>query len=386
MKMAETGFFRPGKVAILEVTWYDRAESTRQISTREESIMESPEITTRDSRLIEHLQTAWQAFQKLAPQQVADIAKFILGLEEPYQHTALNMIAKHMVSTMNLHIFLLMTVFQNNAEQDDILPEDCKETLDLVLSGNIHVFGKLDKYILIRSFDDLVKLGYVTGSLESFSRTTSAEMARNWIYKLADMYYTRMKREDMLARDVIDGTSNEGEVTSTQPPAIQASIPRKVMESPEITTRDSRLIEHLQTSWQSLQEPTSQQVAETSKFILGLEEPYQHTALNMIAKYIVSVISLHMLSLTATFQKNAEREDILPEDCKETLEQVLPKTFRILDDLSKYISVQSLGQSHIIRWLSTEQQPNLCSISDASTIYCGCTGLDNLSNLMHSPF
>src|SRR5436853_7935296 len=95
--------------------------------------MEDNDITTRDQRLIEHLQNSWQSFQELAPEQLADISRFILGLEEPYRSTALNVIAKHMVSTMSLHILSLMTTFQNNPEQEDILPEDCKETFEQVL-------------------------------------------------------------------------------------------------------------------------------------------------------------------------------------------------------------------------------------------------------------
>src|SRR5260370_42509696 len=103
--------------------------------------MEGNDITTRDQRLIEHLQNSWQSFQELAPQQLADISRFMLGLEEPYRNAALNVIAKHMVSTMSLHILSLMNTFQNNAEQDDILPEDCKETFELILPKNFRIFG-----------------------------------------------------------------------------------------------------------------------------------------------------------------------------------------------------------------------------------------------------
>src|SRR5436853_5997598 len=95
--------------------------------------MEDNDITTRDQRLIEHLQNSWQSFQELTPEQLADISKFILSLEEPYKNGSLNMIAKHMISVISLHILSLMTTFQNNAEQDDTFPEDCKETFEQVL-------------------------------------------------------------------------------------------------------------------------------------------------------------------------------------------------------------------------------------------------------------
>src|SRR5947209_11131805 len=129
--------------------------------------MENNDITTRTQHLIEHLQNAWQSFQELTSEQAADISKFILGLEELYRNAALNMIAKHMVSTMSLHILSLMTTFQNNAAQDDILPEECKEAFEQVLPKNFCILNGLGKYILIQSLDDLVKLGYITGNLES---------------------------------------------------------------------------------------------------------------------------------------------------------------------------------------------------------------------------
>jgi hypothetical protein len=304
--------------------------------------MESNDITIRDQRLIEHLQTAWQSFQELTPEHAADISKFIIGLEEPYKNAALNMIAKHMVSTMSLHVLSLMTTFQNNAEQDDILPDECKEALEQVLPRNFRILGDLGKYILIQSLDDLVKLGYITGSLEGLSQTTSAETAQGWIYELANIYSGKLKREHLVAKDFIGGTSGEGEATFTQSTTIKARTSKEVMGGNDITTRHQRLIEHLQNSWQPLQELAPQQLADIPKFLLGLEEPYRNAALNMIAKHMVSVISLHILSLMTTFQNNAEQDDILPEECKETFEQILPKTFRILDDLSNYISVQSL--------------------------------------------
>jgi len=298
--------------------------------------VESNDITTRNQRVIEHLQNSWQSFQEFAPQQVADISKFLLGLEEPYRNPALNIIAKHMVNTMSLHMLSLMTTFQNNAAQDDILPEDCKETFEQILPQTFRIFDNLSKYTTVRSLGKLAKLGYITGSLESFSRTTSAEMAQNWLYELSSMYYTDLQREHMLARDSLGEADSKGEVTFAQPTAIE------VMEGNNITTRNQRVIEHLQNSWQYLQELASEQLADISKFILGLEEPYRNASLNVIAKRMVSVISLHILSLMTTFQNNAEQEDILLEGCKETFEQILPKTFRILDDLSNYISVQSL--------------------------------------------
>jgi len=186
--------------------------------------MENNDFTTRDQHLIEHLQNSWQSFQELTPEQAADISKFLLGLEEPYRNAALHMIAKHMVSTMSLHILSLMTTFQNNAEQDDILPDECKEVFEQVLPKNFRILGDLGKYISIQSLDDLVKLGYITGSLEGLSRTTSAETAQGWMYELADIYYSDLHEEHMLAGDFPGGAGSEREATFIQPTIVQVSV------------------------------------------------------------------------------------------------------------------------------------------------------------------
>lgn len=75
---------------------------------------------------------------------------------------------------------------------------------------------------------------------------------------------------------------------------------------------------------------------------MGLPEPYRTVGIECVARRVVNDMCLHMLALIATFQEQAEQEDISQEDRKEALEHILPQIFQVLEDLNQYISVQSL--------------------------------------------
>lgn len=161
--------------------------------------MGTNDITARDQRVIEHFKTACENLREISPELLADISKFIISLSESHKHKALAMIADYLVSTMKVHALSLMTTFQNNADQEDIRPEHCKETLEEVFS---ETFRLLNEDLSIQSLDALYTLAHVTGTLQTLSQTTSASMAQNWLYDLASMYHEELEEEHLTTKEM----------------------------------------------------------------------------------------------------------------------------------------------------------------------------------------
>ncbi len=114
------------------------------------------------------------------------------------------------------------------------------------------------------------------------------------------------------------------------------------MQNPEVLPRSKHLIEHLEDSWKQQLEISSEKLRQIVELVVNLKEPYRTVGLKVVAEHIVNDMSLHILDILSTFQQKAEEDGISPEDCKETLEFVLPKTFQVLDKLTKNLSIQSL--------------------------------------------
>jgi len=114
------------------------------------------------------------------------------------------------------------------------------------------------------------------------------------------------------------------------------------MQNGQELLRTQRIIEHLAELWRYPQEPSPDELRHITEFVIGLQEPYRTIGLEKIAEHVLSNMSLHILALMATFQQKAEQEGISTEDRKETFEHIQPQAFRILDELSKCVSVRSL--------------------------------------------
>jgi len=185
--------------------------------------MEGNDRTQRNQRIIEHFQEAWQSLHITSSAEIAHISEFVMGLQEPYKSAAMKVVAEHVVSTMNLHLLALMATFQNNAQQEDILLEDCQETFAQILPEAFRVISDINRYICVQSFDNLIALSNITGSLQTLSNTTSAEEAQSWLYELPGMYYRQLKHEQFIAKDFIDWTQKEKHVTFEQSIPVQLS-------------------------------------------------------------------------------------------------------------------------------------------------------------------
>jgi hypothetical protein len=138
------------------------------------------------------------------------------------------------------------------------------------------------------------------------------------------------------------------------------------METIYLATRTQRVIEQLEDAWQSLLAiAPPRRLTEISQLIDDLPEPQQAQARNWIAKYMISTMSLHFLSLMATLRDHAEEEDILPSDCPETFEETFPPTFEILGKLDANIRIRSLDDLVLLGY-STESLEALSEPTSAT--------------------
>src|SRR5437588_11472525 len=105
------------------------------------------------------------------------------------------------------------------------------------------------------------------------------------------------------------------------------------MPNQQLPERTQRIIAHLQDIWQRPQPITPDELKRITEFVLGLPEQYKQIGLAKIAGHAINSMSLHILNLLAIFQQYAEQEGIGLSDVKDTLDHILPDTFRILSDL-----------------------------------------------------
>jgi len=160
--------------------------------------MQNDQSLLRTQRIIEHLEGLWQCPQEPSPNELRQITEFIVSLQEPYRSTGLEIIARHTVSNMSLHILALMATFQQKAEQEAISPEDRKETFEHIQPEVFRILDELSKHVSVRSLDDLAALTNITVSLQTLSQNDSAEAAQSWLYELPTMYYRQLTQENLV--------------------------------------------------------------------------------------------------------------------------------------------------------------------------------------------
>src|SRR5260370_18939465 len=96
--------------------------------------MQNDQSLLRTQRIIEHLEGLWRCPQEPSPHELRQITEFIVSLEEPYRSTGLEIIAKHTVSNMSLHILALIATSQENPQQHAINTATRKRTSELYLT------------------------------------------------------------------------------------------------------------------------------------------------------------------------------------------------------------------------------------------------------------
>jgi hypothetical protein len=111
---------------------------------------------------------------------------------------AIKIVADRINNTISLHFLALLATFDENADQEGILSEDCQETLVHALPEAFRILGKLTTHLSIQSLDDLTILCNIASSLRTLSRASSAEEVENWIDSLLALYYGELEQENLI--------------------------------------------------------------------------------------------------------------------------------------------------------------------------------------------
>src|SRR5260370_12260592 len=135
--------------------------------------MQNDQSLLRTQPIIEHLEGLWRCTQEPSRDELRQITEFIVSLQEPYRSTGLEIIARHTVSNMSLHILALMATFQQKAEQEAISTEDRKETFEHIQPEAFRILDELSKHVYARSLDDLPAITNIKFILQTFNKNHS---------------------------------------------------------------------------------------------------------------------------------------------------------------------------------------------------------------------
>src|SRR5260370_16806611 len=162
--------------------------------------MQNDQSLPRTQRIIEHLEGLWRCPQEPSPNELRQITEFIVSLQEPYRSTGLEIIARHTVSNMSLHILALMATFQQKAEQEAISTEDRKETFEHIQPEAFRILDELSKHVSVRSLDVLAALTNITVSLQTFSQNDSPQPAQSWLSTFPTLNYPQLAKEILVVK------------------------------------------------------------------------------------------------------------------------------------------------------------------------------------------
>jgi len=173
-------------------------------------VMQREQLSPRNQRLLEHLESVWQRQKSLPPDALKHITRLVISFPEEHKAAGLRMLADDVISSMRLHLLGLVEAFKRYAEQEDISLEDRDETLQDTLPEIFNTIKKIDEQLTVRSLDDLTALVNITVSLQSVSQARSADEAQSSLYELASLYYKRLVEEGLL----VDAQKTEQDVVS----------------------------------------------------------------------------------------------------------------------------------------------------------------------------
>ena len=120
--------------------------------------------------------------------------------------------------------------------------------------------------------------------------------------------------------------------------------------------RTQRVVEHLENAWRRIQQPSSATLRQITEYSVTLPNQYNKIGLQTVAEQTINNMKLHILSLMILLQEKAEQEGISAEELVETLDYIKPKTFQLLEKLSKSVLVQSLDDLAVLVNISTRLQ------------------------------
>ncbi len=108
--------------------------------------------------------------------------------------------------------------------------------------------------------------------------------------------------------------------------------------------RTERLLDFLEKQLERPHEPADKDFRNIIAPLVTESELYKTIGLTTVADHFVSGMRLHLLSLVAIFKGKAEQEGIPQREYQTTLNDVLPKTFLVLEKLRKQLTIHSLDE------------------------------------------
>lgn len=160
--------------------------------------MQNEQTSLRTQRILAHIESVWQREKALPADVMKSITEYVTSLPEEFKAVGLRVIANNAVNSMNMHMLWLIDTFQRNAESEGISARSRAETLVEMLPESFAVMEKVCDQLAVRSLDDLAALVNITSSLQTLSRTGSAEEAHSWLFELPMMYYNQLAETGLL--------------------------------------------------------------------------------------------------------------------------------------------------------------------------------------------
>lgn len=108
-----------------------------------------------------------------------------------------------------------------------------------------------------------------------------------------------------------------------------------------VSPRINRLLAHFEELWQH---PYQLSFDTLKRLITDLPEENQILGIETLAEHLVNVMKLHFLDIVATFYRKAAEEDIDEQDRAETISDVMPESFQVMQNLSKQLSVHTINE------------------------------------------
>jgi len=122
--------------------------------------------------------------------------QLLVTLPEPYKTMGMHAIAERFVNTIQLHALQIIVTFYQQSLNEGIDAEERDETLKDVEANTYHLM-MLNKQLAVNSLETLLRLGKITASVKDLSQCDNAEEAQSWMYKLPNIYQSRLEQEHL---------------------------------------------------------------------------------------------------------------------------------------------------------------------------------------------
>lgn len=151
-----------------------------------------PHVSSHTQQLAECIAGLWRDTGPSAD----TIEQILVALPEPYKTMGVHAIAERFVNTLQLHALQIIATFYQQSLDEGIDTEEREETLKDVEANTYHLMI-LNKQLAVTSLETLLRLGKITASVQDLSQCDNAEEAQRWMYKLPNVYQSRLEQEHL---------------------------------------------------------------------------------------------------------------------------------------------------------------------------------------------